>query len=146
MAGRPWRWFERYTDFHISRSSAPSSPACMPTAAACICALPKVDRSNAIATPTNGHNRDMGLGPLHLLFILSRSGRAAERYRFLTMPSSPKLSGVPKYGLAVFLDVLIEPNAGGRWPVSIKTDRKGERADNAKMFVDVGAGVGKTKL
>jgi hypothetical protein len=57
---------------------------------------------------------------------LSRSGR--ERYRFLTMPSSPKLSGVPEYGLAVFLDVLIEPNAGGRWPVSMKTDRKGERS------------------
>src|SRR5262245_6695343 len=50
------------------------------------------------------------------------------RSRFLTMPSSPKLSGVPEYGLAVFLDVLIEPNAGGRWPISIKTDRKGERS------------------
>jgi len=49
-------------------------------------------------------------------FILSRSERAAERYRFLTMPSSPKLSGVPEYGLAVFLDVLIEPNAGEGGP------------------------------
>src|SRR5262249_53286562 len=37
-------------------------------------------------------------------------GASGERYRFLTMPSSPKLSGVPEYGLAVFLDVLIEPN------------------------------------
>jgi len=48
----------------------------MPTAAACICALPKVDRSNAIATPTNGHNRDMGLGPLHLLTLAEARERA----------------------------------------------------------------------